>query len=170
MSGEAEEKGVMPIRQPVTPETEGHVCEICGGPDHRACGCEARAMENAILNELQKPAAKLMHFSDIAGKTLTVCGTEIDAEKDNWTVIAGLVTCPKCQEWIKNNATADIQEVLKAGLKAGAEAADEAMSQIIENRDAMLAAQRDIVEQLKSIAQSLNVLVVAKKTPSQSLN
>ena len=54
MAGEAEERGIMSVRQPVTPETEGHICGICHCPDHRACGCEARAREK----DPKQPALK----------------------------------------------------------------------------------------------------------------
>ena len=40
----------VPVRVPVTLE-EPHKCSICSGPDHRACGCEAKAGTN---NNLEK--------------------------------------------------------------------------------------------------------------------
>lgn len=54
----------------------------------------------------------------------------------------------------------ELKKVTEAGLKAGAEAADEAFAQLIDNREAMLAVQRDIVEQLREISGSLKTLVI----------
>jgi len=55
MPGEAEEKGVVTNLQQTEPELQGHTCSVCNGPDHRACGCEARAA-------LEKKAGKVVKF------------------------------------------------------------------------------------------------------------
>jgi hypothetical protein len=48
MTGEAEDKGIVSLNQP---EEEFHVCRLCNCPDHRACGCEAKA-KTAIVDKV----------------------------------------------------------------------------------------------------------------------
>lgn len=107
MSGEAEDKGIVSLRQPVV-EEQGHVCEICGRPDHRDCGCEAK-----------KRAAKQPMTQDAP------------ADEKNEAVLEQL-----------SNGVAQL---------------------LLENREAQLAATRDIVEQLKIIADQLKQLVMQKE-------
>jgi hypothetical protein len=131
MEGAAEQNGVVSLTQSAATEAEGHVCGLCGCPDHRACGCEANAAASSAA-KTEPPALKI------------------------------------------EPPAANIAEAVRAATKVGMsmdekiEATDEALSQIIENRDAALATQRDIVEQLKimnnRVDEFLNVISTVYQT------
>ena len=125
MDGDAEQKGIVSLNSPATPETEGHICRLCDCPDHRACGCEAKAAKDI----------------EQQGGIATPGTVAIKLTTDALTNLA--------ENLVKKNkdlqADKDVAELL------------------LENRDAQLAAQRDIVEQLKIIAEHLGELVAQKK-------
>jgi hypothetical protein len=140
MLGEAEEKGIVSLNQPIATEMEGHICTICGGPDHQACGCEAKA----TAAKPEQPALKMKMFGQLQKPALKI-----------------------------EPPAANIAEAVRAATKADIyekiEATDKALSQIIENRDAMLTTQRDLVEQLKRIG-DLMQLIINRRTNGTSLN
>ena len=128
MLGEAEEKGIVSLNKPAAAEMEGHICRLCDCPDHRACGCEAKAATAQV--------------------------------KKAGTDFVGLLAGPEKPSIVENlkkitDHAASFDEKL--------DAFGDALGLIIENRDAALAVQRDIVEQLNIIAGHLGELVAQKK-------
>jgi hypothetical protein len=125
MSGEAEEKGIVSLRQAAA-ETEGHVCGVCQGPDSRICGCEAKAAADG-------------HVCPVCnGPDHRDCGCESKKRAAELPIL----------HYCDPNEEPDAEKVL---------------SQLIDCREAQLAAIRDCTEQLKIIAGHLGELAAQKK-------
>ena len=157
MSGEAEQSGIVSLKQPVTPETEGHVCGVCHGPDYRACGCEAKIAANGHV-------CPVCHGPDHRD-----CGCEAKATdaKINQTIKdieqqGGIATPGTVAVKIATDA---MVETIKSLAKE-----KDVADMLLENREAQLAVARDIVEQLKAISESLKILIPKKKPFPESLN
>jgi hypothetical protein len=203
MLGDAEEKGIVSLNQSAA-EQEGHICRLCNCPDHRACGCEAKAASHhkfviqhnnsdnyfvrielatgyIILVE-NIDQAFVFASRDEARKTILLFSPGIQSdylvkEVDPEAVLTLPVTVQEKQPALKveppaANIAESIKKIANGSIDEKLEAAGDAITQIIESRDAALLTQRDILEQLKIIATQLTAFVtlITKKTNEDIVN
>jgi len=70
------------------------VCQVCGGPNHHGCGCEARKLK-ALKQKQALNALPKIHIYE-GGTEYPLCGNP-DTEGDKFTTNEYEVTCNGCQ-------------------------------------------------------------------------